>query len=225
LSAILAFPPRRRIPSSSEIPEVPREDKEGFCPRFTGRARANHAASVKAWGDRRPGRELAERSTVSRGIEGSDPGHYSWGAGPRVRPRFHGFANRNRALSPVPCGDGAPRPAAAPVRTPRSAERPRLQYCIFASRRPACLIGALSNLRCRHAALWSGHWRLLTIVLARPSSPRPSEPNSMPADRPISRRSADASRRIQPPFPTSSVEAGPLQLYDELSTAQLVGLA
>jgi hypothetical protein len=33
-----------------------------------------------------------------------------------------------------------------------------------------CLIGALSNLRCRHAALWSGHWRLLTIVLARPSS-------------------------------------------------------
>jgi hypothetical protein len=47
----------------------------------------------------------------------------------------------------------------------------------------------------------------------------------MPADRPISRRSADASRRIQPPFPTSSVEVAPLQLYDELSTAQLVGVA
>jgi hypothetical protein len=47
----------------------------------------------------------------------------------------------------------------------------------------------------------------------------------MPADRPISRRSADASRRIQPPFPTSSVEVAPLQLYDELSTAQLGGVA
>jgi hypothetical protein len=45
----------------------------------------------------------------------------------------------------------------------------------------------------------------------------------MPADRLISRRSADASRRIQPLFPTSSVEVAPLQLYDELSIAQLVG--
>ncbi len=48
------------------------------------------------------------------------------------------------------------------------------------------------------AAPWSGCWRSPMIALARPNSPRPSTPNSMPADCPISISSADASRPIPP---------------------------
>src|SRR5260370_27151179 len=57
--------------------------------------------------------------------------------------------------------------------------------------------------RSRRAALWWGCWRSLMIAPAKPNSPRPSTPNSMPEDCPISKRSAGASHRIQPPFPTS----------------------
>jgi hypothetical protein len=181
LSAILAF----SAPGESQRPQRSRRFPEKTKRLLSSiyRARARHAASVKAWGDRRP---VAARRAINR------------------QPGNRGFGSWSSFVGRWPSGS-------ATVSLHRGGRR--------------CLIGALSNLRCRHAALWSGHWRLLTIVLARPSSPGPSEPNSMPADRPISRRSADASRRIQPPFPTSSVEVAPLQLYDELSTAQLVGVA
>src|SRR6266404_3545397 len=57
--------------------------------------------------------------------------------------------------------------------------------------------------RSRRAARSSDCWRSLMIVPAKPSSLGLSMPSSMPEDCPISKRSADASRLIQPPFPTS----------------------
>ena len=76
---------------------------------------------------------------------------------------------------------------------------------LSAPRLSARLRGAAGQATARsgRAAPWSDCWRWPMIAPARPNSPRPSRPNSMPADCPISTRSAGASRPIPPPFPTS----------------------
>ena len=88
--------------------------QRGLLSSIYRRARGNHAASVKAWGDRRP---VAARRAINR------------------QPGNRGFGSWSSFVGRWPSGS-------ATVSLHRGGRR--------------CLIGALSNLRCRHAALWSG---------------------------------------------------------------------
>ena len=130
---------------------------------------------------------------------------------PQARPRRRLPARHPR---PAPQADGLAQPGLSRAALPA----PRLS---------ARLRGAAGRATARsgRAAPWSGCWRWPMIAPARPNSPRPSRPNSMPADCPIS---ICLGRRFAPDpaaIPDITVELVPLHLYDELGTVRAGGAA